>query len=92
MNGDIMAAIATVIILSSTIPQVYKTVRTRSTEDISRNFLAICVAGQFVWTLWAINESLIIFVIGEGLDAALWGIVLYIKICNDIKKREMIER
>lgn len=84
MNGEIIAAIATAIILSSTFPQVYKTVKTRKTDDISLNFLSICVAGQLVWTLYAINESLLIFIIGEGLDAALWGVVLFIKIYNDI--------
>lgn len=82
MMGEILSAIASVLILSSTFPQFYHTLKTRLTRDLSIKFLTVCVAGQTAWTVYAIYVNQPVFIVGEGLDTVLWATILVIAIMN----------
>ena len=55
-------------------------------------FLSICVCGQITWTAYAIATHQPIFIIGEGVDMALWAVVLTIKLLNVRKGKEEEEQ
>ena len=86
--AEILSAVASLLILSSTFPQAFQTMKTRMTRDISMKFLSICVCGQIMWTTYAIVTHQPIFIIGEGVDMVLWAVVLTIKIFNVRKGKE----
>ena len=86
--AEILSAVASLLILSSTFPQAFQTMKTRMTRDISMKFLSICVCGQIMWTTYAIVTHQPIFIIGESVDMVLWAVVLTIKIFNVRKGKE----
>lgn len=90
--AEILSAAASLLILSSTFPQAFQTMKTRMTRDISMKFLSICVCGQITWTAYAIATHQPIFIIGEGVDMALWAVVLTIKLLNVRKGKEEEEQ
>ena len=80
--ADLLSAVASLLILSSTFPQAFHIMRARMTRDILMKFLSICVCGQKTWTTYVVVTHQPIFIIGEGVDVALWSVVLAIKLFN----------
>lgn len=87
MVGEVISAIASCLILSSTFPQFYQTVKTRLTRDLSIKFLFLCVSGQVAWVVYAVVTYQPVFIVGEGVDMGLWAAVLIIAVINVRRER-----
>jgi uncharacterized protein with PQ loop repeat len=84
----VLSGAASVLIWMSTGPQAYQTLKTRLTRDLSLMNLVFCVLGLSLWTAFAILIEQWIFMVGDGVDMAMWSSVLAVKVNNVIKKNE----
>ena len=88
ITSEVLSTAASVAIFISTFPQARQTFRTRLTRDLSLVNLIACVGGLSLWTSYAIVTWQPIFAIGDGVDMALWGTVLYFKVRNVWDKKD----
>jgi uncharacterized protein with PQ loop repeat len=86
--AEILSSVASILIFCSTFPQMRQTLKTRLTRDLNLMNLIFCVSGLTVWTTYAAVTWQPIFVIGDGVDTAMWATVLVIKVTNVVKRRE----
>ncbi len=61
--ADLIGAVATLLAVSSLVPQVVKTWRTRSTRDLSASWLIIAFASMVLWVAY-------------GTLVAAWAIIV----------------
>ena len=64
------------------VPQVVKTWRTRSTEDISLWMFSILVAGITTWLIYGAIIRDVPLVLANGVTLLLAGTILFFKIRN----------
>mgnify|MGYP001287832851 CR=1 FL=1 len=86
MQTEIIAAIATILVVVSWIPQLLKAYKTKSLKDFSYLFIIIVILATLVWMIYgiAINDSAII--IGNSI-ILLFPVLLFImKFYYDRKK------
>ena len=88
MIVEILTGVATSFTNGAGLPQMIRTIRTRSTRDISLRFLIMLVIGLSTWEIYTIVTHQPIFMIGNGFGLCTWSLVLIIKITN---KRKNIE-
>ena len=62
------------------VPQVIKTWRTRSTEDISLAMFAIFSFGVSLWLVYGIYIDSLPIVVANGITLALVGTILVLKL------------
>jgi len=61
------------------VPQVVKTLRTRSAEDISTFMFLLFSAGVFLWLLYGIALGALPVILANGITLALALVVLLLK-------------
>jgi MtN3 and saliva related transmembrane protein len=57
MFWEMLGLVATLCIMSSYIPQIVRSYRTKRMEDISLAYLSIIAAGVFLWIIYGIHIS-----------------------------------
>ena len=62
------------------VPQVLRTWRTRSTEDISLFTFAIFVVGVFLWLLYGLARDDMAMIAANGVTLVLAGAILLFKL------------
>jgi MtN3 and saliva related transmembrane protein len=79
--GMIAAALTT----GAYIPQAWKTIRTRSTKDLSIITFSMLFAGAIMWLIYGLYIHDTPLVLANGITASLSGIIFSIKLVS-IKK------
>ena len=57
MERIVAGTVATVFTITMKIPQIYHTVKTKRTKDISMLFLLICVLNHITWVIYAVFDN-----------------------------------
>ena len=77
---EILTALATGFTNGSSTPQLIRTIRTRSTRDLSLRFLVMLVTGLAFWEVYTVWTWQPIFMIGNGFGLVMWSIILTLKL------------
>ena len=71
-----------VLVTASTFPQVVQTLRTGLTRDINLYLIIFAIAGIASYVYYAARTRQWIFAVADGIDCAMWSIVLVMKVNN----------
>ena len=88
MLQELIATIATSLVVLGYIPQIIKSYRTKSVEDISYGFLFIIGLGTILWTVYGFIIADDVFIIAELVITVFVAILSVLKIKYD--KRSII--
>jgi MtN3 and saliva related transmembrane protein len=78
--SDIVGFAAGIITTAAYAPQVIKTVRTRSTKDISLGMYLLLAAGIGLWLVHGFQIGSLPVMAANGFTLILVGIMLYMKL------------
>ncbi len=76
---EIIALIATSLVVGSYIPQLYKTYKTKSAKDLSWLFLIIIFVGVFMWSIYGILNNDMTFFIANAIILLCSGSLIVLK-------------
>ena len=79
MIKTILAALATLCVVSSYIPQIIKGYKTKSLKDISLVFLVVIIAGTILWICYGFLNQDYVFLLANS-------IILIFAICLTLMK------
>jgi MtN3 and saliva related transmembrane protein len=82
---SLIGYIAYVLTTGALIPQVYKTIKTRSTGDLSLSTFIFFFAGTILWFTYGVFIQDTWLIIANGIMAILSGILVFVKVFS--KKR-----
>ncbi|MDQ6722846.1 MAG: SemiSWEET family transporter [Thermoproteota archaeon] len=71
---------ATIFAVSSTVPQIKKTLKTKKTDDISIWLVVVLIAGLGLWVVYGIAKYDIVLIGGNSIAVLLNSIMLFLKI------------
>jgi MtN3 and saliva related transmembrane protein len=77
---NVLGLIAGSLTTAAFVPQVLKTWRTRSTEDISLGMFALFALGVLLWLLYGIEIGSPPIVIANGITFALAAVIVILKL------------
>ena len=83
---SILGFAAGFILILAYVPQVFKTIKTKSTKDISLLFTILIFAGDVLWIIYGIIINSSPLMLTNSVLAILISPILIIKIKNDLKK------
>ena len=75
-----LGVVAGTLTTAAFVPQVVKTWRTRSTEDISLGMFAVFAMGVSLWLVYGIYVSSLPIVLANGITLALAGAMVVFKL------------
>lgn len=78
--ANVLGLVAGSLTTAAFVPQVVKTWRTRSTEDISLGMFALFALGVFLWLLYGIRIGSLPIVIANGITFFLASIIVVLKL------------
>jgi MtN3 and saliva related transmembrane protein len=79
MIQEIISVLATVIgvlMAVSGIPQIYRIIKRKSSEDVSVAMMAIVLLGVTVWFIYGIIFNTYPIIIANGVGIVVWGATL----------------
>ena len=71
-----------VLVIASTFPQMVQTLTTGLTRDINLFLLIFAIAGIGFYVYYATRTRQWVFAIADGIDCAMWSVVLIMKVNN----------
>ncbi|MBU1975792.1 MAG: hypothetical protein KKG59_05295 [Nanoarchaeota archaeon] len=86
MLREILAAIATILVVSSYIPQIIKGYKTKRLKDVSMYFLIIIFTGVVVWTVYGIVAKDWVFMSANILIMFCSLTLIFMKLHYDKRK------
>ncbi|HEX6427685.1 MAG TPA: SemiSWEET transporter [Niastella sp.] len=81
--GIIAAALTT----GAYIPQAYKTIKTRSTKDLSIITFTMLFAGTILWFIYGLYIHDTPLMLANGITATLSGIIFFLKIGSNRNRK-----
>ncbi|WP_205513335.1 SemiSWEET family sugar transporter [Longitalea arenae] len=79
--------IAALLTTAAYIPQAYKTIRTRSTKDLSLVTFSMLFIGTILWFIYGLYIHDTPLMLANGITATLSGIIFFLKISSSKKRR-----
>jgi MtN3 and saliva related transmembrane protein len=73
---ELMGTVGSLIMCASSVPQIWKTYRTKCIDGLSGSYLAILMLGMTLILLYALYVKNIVFIFGNGLSLSLTGILV----------------
>jgi MtN3 and saliva related transmembrane protein len=83
---SILGFAAGFILIIAYVPQVFKTIKTKSTKDISLLFTILIFTGDVLWIIYGIIINSSPLILTNSVLAILISPILIIKVKNDLKK------
>lgn len=80
MNFYYLGMIAAFLTTAAYVPQAYKTIKTRHTQDLSLITFSMLFIGTICWFFYGWHTKDWPLVIGNGITAILSGIIFYLKL------------
>ncbi len=77
---SIIGFVATVLILFSQVPQIYKSLKTKSTGDLSLWMILLLISGVALWLIYGILRPDVVIVFSNSLTLLLLCILLALKL------------
>jgi len=87
MTVSSIGMLAALLTTAAYIPQAYKTIRTRSTKDLSLITFSMLFAGTILWFIYGMYIHDTPIILANGITASLAGIIFFLKI-GSFKKRK----
>jgi MtN3 and saliva related transmembrane protein len=87
INVSTIGLIAALLTTAAYIPQAYKTIRTRSTKDLSIITFSMLFFGTILWFIYGLYIHDTPLMLANGITAALSGIIFSLKIKSMGKRR-----
>ncbi len=78
VNG--IGLMATVFAVSSTIPQIFKTIKSKKSEDISIWLSLVLIIGLGLWTSYGIVKKDVVLIISNSIAVLLNTVMLFLKV------------
>ena len=92
MLTELFATMATLLIVSSYIPQIRKGYVTKSLQDVSHSFLIMIVMGVVFWMLYAIMNGDIVFLISNIIVFCLAATLVLMKWYYERGKKNSVDK
>jgi MtN3 and saliva related transmembrane protein len=73
---EMMGTTGSMIMCASSVPQIWKTYRTKCIDGLSGSYLAILMLGMSFIMAYALYVKNIVFIFGNGLSLSLTGILV----------------
>ena len=91
---EMMGTAGSMIMCASSVPQLWKTYRTKCTDGLSGSYLAILMLGMSLILSYALYVENIVFILGNGLSLSLTGILvgLWFRYRKNNRKMLALER
>ena len=80
MNSEIVGFIAGILVASALLPQVIKSWKTKSTQDISLGWSITSLAGQIMWIVYGLLIASYSLVIMSSITLVMALSVFYLKL------------
>lgn len=80
MNVEIVGFIAGILVASALLPQVIKSWKTKSTQDISLGWSVMSLAGQLTWVIYGFLIDSYPLIIMSSITLVMALSVLYLKL------------
>ncbi len=80
MDSEVLGFIAGSLVAISLLPQVIKSIKTRSTNDISLQWSVINITGQVLWICYGVVISSAALYIMSGITLVMASTMLILKI------------
>ncbi|MFN7115907.1 MAG: SemiSWEET family sugar transporter [Saprospiraceae bacterium] len=77
---EITGYIAAFLTTAAYVPQAAKTIKTRSTHDLSLGTFLMIFAGTLLWFTYGLFIHNMPMILANGITAALAAIILYLKL------------
>lgn len=90
MNTEVLGFIAGSLVAVSLVPQVIKSVKTRSTSDISLQWNLINLGGQVLWIVYGIVIKSVSLYVMSGITFAMALIMLGLKLRYGMAQRSLV--
>lgn len=72
--------LAELLLIISQIPQIYKSFKTKSTEDLSLASIVCIISGILLWTISGLLKKEYVIIVSNIASLLVFSIVLYAKI------------
>ncbi len=86
MNAEVIGFIAGILVAVALLPQVVKSWKTKSTQDISLSWSVTSLAGQVMWIIYGIMIGSYSLVIMSSITLVMAISVLYLKLRYGMSK------
>jgi MtN3 and saliva related transmembrane protein len=87
MTVSTIGMIAATLTTAAYIPQAYKTIKTRSTRDLSIVTFSMLFVGTILWFVYGLYIRDTPLMLANGITATLSGIIFFLKISSVGKRR-----
>lgn len=77
---ELIGFIAAALTTAAYVPQAYKTIRTRSTEDLSLGTFSMLFTGVVLWLVYGFYISNLPIILSNIITSVLTGSILYLKL------------
>lgn len=77
---EITGRIAATLTTAAYVPQAYKTIKSRSTHDLSLGTFLMLFIGTILWLIYGIYLQNLPMMLANGITAGLAGIILILKL------------
>lgn len=84
---ELIGNIAAVLTTAAFFPQVIRTWKTKSTDDMSWSWLLMLTIGVFLWLIYGISNSLLPVTAANGVTFLCLAVLVYIKTSNFLARR-----
>ncbi len=81
-----VGSIAGVLTTGAFFPQVVKTVRSRSTDDLSWSWALMTLAGVALWLAYGVCIGSMPLVASNTVTFSCVAVIVWVKLCNRLKK------
>ncbi len=79
---SIIGLVAAALTTGAYVPQAYKTIKTRSTSDLSISTYLMLLCGTICWLVYGINMRDLPLILAKAITATLSGILFYLKLTS----------
>jgi len=80
MLKEIIALIATMLVVGSYLPQIFKAYKTKRLDDVSMGFLVMICFGVLLWLIYGILNNDVTFVIANAIIILCSGTLIVMKL------------
>lgn len=77
---EIIGYSAAFLTTAAYVPQAFKTIKTRSTHDLSLGTFLMIFAGTLLWFTYGLSIQNTPMILANGITSILAGIILYLKL------------
>jgi len=86
MSTSLLGMIAAILTTSAFVPQAYKTIKSRSTKDLSAVTFSMIFVGTLLWFVYGYLINDFPLMIANSITASLAGVILFLKVTNRYKE------